>query len=485
MTHSPRKLLGLALAACWLASTFGSSATGAEGPPAGARAATVGPSKEEYRSRRKALMAQIQQAEAAQTSRRLGGVVVVLVGSGEPGEDARFRQENDFAYLTGAMQPHALAILRPETGEEVLYLPPREPSMDRWIGPRLGPGPEAAEATGFARVEPTSSCLADLFRAIGDPMTGGRSPSGVVYLLDPAPKPGASTPSARLARFVREGAPSARFKDLGPLVHEMRKGKSEAEANLIRRAVAVTADAHREVARLIRPGLPEYRLEGAIVGAFVAGGATRPGFPSIVGSGPNSTVLHYEKNDRTIAEGDLVVVDIGGEFQGYTADITRTYPASGTFSPRQREVYQLVLEAQDAAAAAFKPGVSTIAALNAVAREVFRRSPLRARDEDGKEWTMDHFFAHGLGHHMGLDVHDVGDSSNSLQSGEVFTIEPGLYIAAEALGVRIEDDYRVTPEGLEKLSGAIPSKVEEVEAAIAGARDAGRPVGVAPSPSAR
>ncbi len=485
MTRRPRKLLGQALAACWLASTLAHTAIGAEGPPAGARAATAGPSKEEYRSRRKALMDQIKLADPAQPSRRPGGVVVVLVGSGEPGEDARFRQENDFGYLTGAMQPNASIILSPETGEEVLYLPPREHSMDRWIGPRLGPGTEAAEATGFARVEPTSAFLADLFRAIGDPMTGGRAPSGVVYLLDPTPKPGASTPSTRLARFVREGAPSARFKDLGPLVHEMRKGKSEAEAVLIRRAVAVTADAHREVARLIRPGLPEYRLEGAIVGAFIAGGATRAGFPSIVGSGPNSTVLHYEKNDRTITEGDLVVVDIGGEFQGYTADITRTYPASGTFSPRQREVYQLVLEAQDAAAAAFKPAVSTIAALNAVAREVFRRSPLRARDQDGKEWTMDHFFAHGLGHHMGLDVHDVGDSSAPLRPGEVFTIEPGLYIAAEALGVRIEDDYRVTPEGLEKLSGAIPSKVEEVERAIAAARNEGVPTGATAAPPGR
>jgi Xaa-Pro aminopeptidase len=468
MLRSRSKLLLVpAFAAWWLAAAAQAQQPG----PGPARSSMVeGPTKAEYRARRASLMEAIKKAEAGGRP-GAGGVVVVLVGGGEPGEDARFRQENDFRYLTGIEQPHASAILRPDSGEETLYLPPRNPAQDRWIGPRLGPGPEAADRTGFGRVESTGAFLADLFRAIGDPRTGDRSPSAaVVYLLDPAPRPTSTTPAARFSRFAREGAPSARFKDVATIVHEMRKGKSEAEANLIRRAVAVTADAHREVTRLIRPGLPEYRLEGAILGAFTAGGASRAGFPSIVGSGPNSTVLHYEKNDRTIEDGDLCVVDIGGEYKGYTADITRTYPANGRFTPRQREVYQLVLDAQSAAVAAFKPGQSTIGELNRTVREFFKASPVRARDDQGAEQTMDHFFAHGLGHHMGLDVHDVGDQSKPLQVGEVFTIEPGLYIPRDSLGVRIEDDYRVTPEGLEKLSKAIPVEVEEVERAIARGR---------------
>ena len=469
MLRSRSKLLLVLAFAAWLPALAAQAQQAGPGP---ARPATIeGPTKVEYQARRAALMEAIKKAEAG-GRHGAGGMVVVLVGGGEPGEDARFRQENDFRYLTGVEQPHASAILRPDTGEETLYLPPRNPAQDRWIGPRLGPGPEAADRTGFARVESTAAFLADLFRAIGDPRTGDRSSASaaVVYLLDPAPRPPSITPAARLSRFAREGAPSAWFKDVATIVHEMRKGKSEAEATLIRRAVAVTADAHREVARLIRPGVPEYRLEGAILGAFVAGGASRAGFPSIVGSGPNSTVLHYEKNDRTIEDGDLCVVDIGGEYKGYTADITRTYPANGHFTPRQREVYQLVLDAQTAAVAAFKPGQSTIGELNRTAREFFKASPVRARDDQGTEQTMDHFFAHGLGHHMGLDVHDVGDQSKPLQPGEVFTIEPGLYIPGESLGVRIEDDYRVTPEGLEKLSQAIPSEVEEVERAIARGR---------------
>ncbi len=467
------------------------SAWGEDGPPGSPAAAVVGPTKAEHRERRKALMEQIRAGEAAASVLRAAmlraeggagpapsgaaGVVVALVGRGEPGEDAKFRQENDFWYLTGVDTPHAALILWPESGDEALYLPPRNPKQERWVGPRPGPGAEAASSLGFARVESSASFLGDLFRAIGDPGVGRPSPAATVYLIEAQPAPGSTTGAARFARFVREGAATARFKDLAGSVHEMRKVKSEAEASLIRRAVAVTADAQEAVARLIRPGLPEYGLEGAILGAFTAGGAQRAGFPSIVGSGPNSTVLHYGRNDRTLAPGDLVVVDIGGEVQGYTADITRTYPADGRFTPRQREVYALVLAAQREAERAFRPGQSTLASLTATARDFLKSSPLRAKADDGSERTMNHFFTHGLGHHMGLDVHDVGDGGKALEVGAVFTIEPGLYLPSEGFGVRIEDDYRVTRDGLEKLSALIPSDPDEVEGRIARLRSLSDP----------
>ncbi len=487
MDTTPLPIFGPALGALLLISAMPAT-RGEDGRPASApsaAAAPLGPSRDEYRARRRALMDRVERAEAGSGALRAAmlragsgpepspgaaGVVIVLVGEGEQAEDAKFHQDNDFAYLSGVDVPHSALILRPESGEEALYLPPRDRSMDRWVGPRIGPGKDAAESTGFARVESTASFLADLFRAVGDPRTGGHSPAATVYLVEPSPKPDSTTPAARLARLVREGAPGGRYKDVAPLVHEMRKTKSDAEADLIRRAVAVTGDAQREVIRAIRPGVPEYRLEGAILGAFVAGGASRAGFPSIVGSGPNSTVLHYGRNSRTIEDGDLVVVDIGAEVRDYTADITRTYPANGRFTPRQRDVYKLVLDGQRAAEADFKPGVSTISSLTRAVRDVFRASPLRAKDEDGVEQSMDHFFTHGLGHHMGLDVHDVGDSTRPLNPGEVFTIEPGLYLAGEALGVRIEDDYRVTKDGLEKLSKDIPSDPDEVERLIGAAR---------------
>jgi Xaa-Pro aminopeptidase len=450
-----------------------------------ATSSPTGIAPEEYRARRQALMTQLREAEAGANALRSAvgraegngttepgavGVVAVLVGAGEPGEDVKFRQENDFLYLTGVDTPHAALVLWPETGDEALYVPPRNPIRERFDGPMPGPGAESAAELGIARVESSSQFLADLFRAIGDPRTGGRARAATVYALEPDPRPDSSSKSARLARFLREGAPSARFKDLAPRLHEMRKQKSDAEMALLRRAIAVTADAHGEVTRLIRPGIPEYRLEGAILGAFTAGGASRAGFGSIVGSGPNSTVLHYHRNDRTIEEGDLVVVDIGGEFKNYTADITRTYPASGRFTPRQREIYQLVLDAQTGAAAQCKPGESKISDLNRWVIDFFRKSPLRARDLDGAEHTMEHFFVHGLGHQLGLDVHDVGDNSRPLAVGEVFTIEPGIYIPLEKIGVRIEDDYRVIPGGLEKLSKAIPCEPDEIERKLAETR---------------
>jgi Xaa-Pro aminopeptidase len=188
-----------------------------------------------------------------------------------------------------------------------------------------------------------------------------------------------------------------------------------------------------------------------------------------VGSGPNSTIPHYFANNRQLEDGELVVVDIGAEYQYYTADITRTYPVSGKFTPRQREIYQLVLDAQTEAAKQVKTGTTLLMPLTGFVREYFRKSPLRAKGEDGKEYTMDHFFIHGLGHYLGMDVHDVGNYAKPLQVGEVFTIEPGIYIKSENLGIRIEDDYLLTG-GLEKLSKDIPSDPDEIERRIAEAK---------------
>jgi Xaa-Pro aminopeptidase len=211
-------------------------------------------------------------------------------------------------------------------------------------------------------------------------------------------------------------------------------------------------------------------LEGEALAAFLGGGAARAGFSTIVGSGPNGTIPHYFENSRRIEPGELVVVDLGAEYQYYTADITRTFPADGRFTPRQREIYQLVLDAQRAVEAEMKPGQTKLGDMTRFTKEFFRNSPLRARDETGEERTMDHFFLHGLGHYLGMEVHDVGDYGEPVQVGEVFTIEPGLYIKSEALGVRIEDDYVMTEAGPEKLSKAIPSEPEEVERLIASKR---------------
>lgn len=442
----------------------------------------------EYKARRKALMERIKGADAggmivrprggdgaAEGTRRAAGSVVVLVGETEEPEDDRYRQRNDFAYLTGVETPHAALILWPAEGKEVLYLPPRDKREEAWTGPKIGPGAEGVAATGFDKVEPTSAFLGDLFDAIGD--TGKRSFSSrpaSVFLLGPDPKPGAGGASAALARVIKEGAPQARQRDLAPFLAESRKVKSGPEIALLRKAIAITGDAQAAAIRTIAPGVPEYKVEGAILGAFISGGGNRAGFPSIVGSGLNSTVLHYNANRRTMGPGEMVVVDIGAEYAYYTADITRTYPVSGKFTPRQREVYTLVLDCQSACAAEFKVGKSTLQSQHAFAQAYMAKSPLRAKDEMGVEFPMDHFFIHGLGHYLGMDVHDVGRTTEPCGPGEVFTIEPGIYIPSEGFGVRIEDDYLVTKDGLEKLSKAIPVEPDAIERLMSEARS-GRP----------
>ncbi|HSR14237.1 MAG TPA: M24 family metallopeptidase, partial [Gemmatimonadales bacterium] len=211
------------------------------------------------------------------------------------------------------------------------------------------------------------------------------------------------------------------------------------------------------------PGAWEYELEAAAEGTFRRMGAERVGYPSIVGAGFNSTVLHYDESRARLADGDLVVMDMGAEFGYYSADVTRTIPASGRFTPRQRAIYDLVLGAQQAAMDSIRPGV-TMGQLNQIARRFMR-------DHSGGlcgERTCDAYFIHGLGHMIGMDVHDVGPGGAPLRPGMVLTIEPGIYLPAERLGVRIEDDILVTATGHELLSGGVPRRAEAVEALMTG-----------------
>ena len=255
-------------------------------------------------------------------------------------------------------------------------------------------------------------------------------------------------------------------RNIAAQINKLRQTKSDPEIAMIQKAIDATRAAHLALVRTLKPGVYEYELDADIMGSFLRHGAERASFPSIVGSGIYSTVLHYNNNRKKIESGDLVVVDIGAEYSYYAADITRTYPASGKFTPRQREIYDLVLAAQLRCEEVAKNGKVTLPALTQAAREVFKASPLRAKDANGEERTMDIFFIHSTSHWLGMDVHDVGNQGQVLSPGDVFTIEPGIYIPAEQLGVRIEDDYAITPAGLKKLSAAIPSKASEIEALL-------------------
>lgn len=414
--------------------------------------------KAEYRARRQRLSEQTKDG------------IVVVIGAREDdfGEVGRFRQKNNFMYLTGVETPGATLMLVPavvaanKAAQEILFIPPRNRFQERWTGVQIGPGAEGEAAFGVQEVASAEKfqdrlrdiLLASPFKADA---TGAQS-QFKLYTVIPAGSTASLTRESQFIDMIRRTAPHVQVVNVSPLLAEMRKIKSPAEIELVQKAIDITGEAQRETARAIKTGAYEYEVQAALEYAFTRNGAERPGFPSIVGSGINSTILHYNQNRKKIEADDLIVVDIGAEYSYYTADITRTYPATGKFTPRQREIYQLVLDAQRACEKAFKPGQSTMGQLQRVAMDVMKASPLR--DKQGN--TLERYFIHGLGHWLGMEPHDVGDYS-SMPPGSIFTIEPGIYIPEEKLGVRIEDDYMVTDKGLVKMSGKIPSEPGEVE----------------------
>jgi len=378
--------------------------------------------------------------------------------------------DKDFYYLTGCNEPGAVLLMIPgeDGSRETLFLARRDPKQERWTGARMAPGPETARRLGMQEVLSLDE--------LPDILAQRAPPKGKVYAnLPTGPnREGADMccpePWVRLRRWL----PQAEVLDSGPELAFLRMKKSEWEIEKIRRAVEITIAGHRQAIPAIGPGRFEYEVEAAIEYQFRSRGATRPAFPSIIGSGPNSAVLHYAENNRRMSSGDLVVIDVGAEFDGYSADLTRTYPVSGRFTPRQKEIYNIVLAAQAAALEKVRPGV-TFDSIHQVALETIDS---RGRDRQGRR--LGRYFIHGTGHHLGLEVHDpVSDRSRPLEPGMVITIEPGIYIPEENLGIRIEDDVLVTRDGYRVLSRGLPRKAEEIERLMresreeAGSRDAG------------
>ena len=344
---------------------------------------------------------------------------------GDYPQDSDYREDNNFFYLTGLEEPGGRLVLvaRDSAADrQILYLPARDTALQHWSSPRLGPGEEARALTGIADIRPAERADSEIARL-----------------------PGAEVPEARLAAAL---AASRQVKDGDELAR-------------LRRAIGITADAIRDVMAVARPGMWEYQLESVLEARFRREGAERVGFPSIVGSGPNSTTLHYDTNRRRTAPGDLVVLDVGAEYGYYSADVTRTFPISGRFSDRQRRLYELVLATQQAAIDSVRPGTD-VGTLNRIARAYMRT-------HSGSlcgQLTCDRYWPHGLSHWLGMDVHDVGRYTTPLAPGMVLTVEPGIYLPAESLGIRIEDDVLVTPSGHEVLSAGAPRDAAEVERAM-------------------
>jgi Xaa-Pro aminopeptidase len=367
-------------------------------------------------------------------------------------QDNDFRQDNTFYYLTELETQDAWLLLTargPDSLETVLFLPPRTPSRERWTGLRLGPDSVAVRLSGITTVLPLDSLDSRLLRIRVAGVRGGP-----VYVpLGPATRE-----ERRISDLAFSGG-GADVRNLLPIVDSMRVVKDADEIARLRRAVNISVAGHIAAMRVARPGMYEYELEAALEDGFRRNGADRLGYPSIVGSGPNSTTLHYDVNRRRTEDGDLVVIDAAAEWGQYTADVTRTFPVNGKFTPRQKAIYDLVLGAQQAAFDAMRPGI-TMRELDGVARAYMRAHSGTLCGE--RTCDDPEYFNHGLGHPIGMDVHDVG-FTRPLEPGMVITLEPGIYLQVDQLGVRIEDDVLVTAKGGEWLSDGAPRTTEAIE----------------------
>jgi Xaa-Pro aminopeptidase len=418
--------------------------------------------RSEYKARRQRLM-----------ERGKDGIIVLLGARLEDLTDIRlFKQKNNFMYLTGVETPNSFLILIPEgvypgkPAQEILFIPSRNPNQERWTGAQVAPGPDGEQAFGFQEVAPAETFYSRLFQMLASPPFKGQLPGQQfqpkVHVIAAPLAIATTTREREFMDVLLRTAPYVPIFSFQSEIYELRKVKSEAELATLRKAIDITAEGMRAATAAIKPGAYEYEVQAAIESTFLRRGADRLGFSSIIGSGSNSTVIHSNRNRKMIESGDLVLVDIGAEYNYYTGDLTRTFPASGKFTPRQREIYQLVLDAQRAAEKEFKPGKTTIYEIEEFVKSFFKKSPVR--DKQGN--PVDKYFIHGIGHGLGMDVHDLGDLSKPMMPGTVFTIEPGIYLPDESLGVRIEDDYLVTETGLLKLSAGLPSDAGEIERMI-------------------
>jgi Xaa-Pro aminopeptidase len=429
--------------------------------------------------------------------------VLVVFGSPEPAQDyLPYAQNAHFRYLAGVLEPEATLVVakRGERVDEMVFVLPRNPAREVWEGARLGPE-GAAERTGIAartvdRLLPTLDSL-----VAHHPVIHTTTP----LAADPSQWRVLSREQQILARVVAQ-RPGVRVQDVTPALRRLRATKSPAELDMIRRAVYVSVLAHREAMRSVQPGMNEFEIQALVEFFFRRNGAERPAYSSIVGSGPNSTTLHYRDADRFMRDGEVFLMDVGASYRGYAADVTRTMPVNGTFSPEQRAIYEVVLAAQKAAESAVHPGNGWQQA-NAAANREIAEGLARVGLIDAPDAMYDCgtgagqvascpqvrlFYMHGLGHGVGLDVHDpdVFLTYGTFQRGSAFTIEPGIYVRGDVfdflpdtprnramierrraavqrfrdIGVRIEDVYFLTDTGVERVSADVPREIEEVEA---------------------
>jgi Xaa-Pro aminopeptidase len=411
-----------------------------------------------FAARRQALMKKIEKS------------VAVLEGAPDPRSYIAFRQDNNFYYLTGVEAPNALLLIDASQRHTILFLPPRNKDQEKWDGPRLFPGPEAAGQTGIDEVLDLSRFTEELEKR--------KNKAQPVY-VPLSPHETAATSRDRAlqhdtarqsdswdGRLSREAAfekslqakfgPFVEIKDLSPILDDMRRVKDAQEIQRLREAGRIGALGIKEAIQSAKPGMFEYQFAALAEFQFLWQGASGAAFFPIVGSGPNSCIVHYEEDSRRTESGDIVVMDFGPDYHYYQSDITRTFPVSGRFSAEQARIYQIVLDAQKAGLEKVKPG-GTFLEVNEAARKKL------------EQHGLEEFLTHGVSHYVGMSVHDVG-KPEAFEPGVVITVEPGVYIPEKNLGIRIEDTVLVTKDGCEILTRDVPKEIPEIERLISEAR---------------
>lgn len=372
-----------------------------------------------------------------------------------------WRQDSNFFYLTGIDQPGAkLLLFPPKNGvhREMLFIPPVDPNKEKWEGKMLDKD-RATEISGVKKVLTTDQFEGQFFR-LQEPFEQLYTDFNQIFPNQPL------TEGHRFLADLRLRLPGLMQRKVSPLILGMRARKQPAELERLRRALDIQRQAFEQVARQLAPGKMEYQVEAELVYHYLSQGASRLGFDTIVAGGQNACTLHYITNDAALKDGDLVLIDTGAEYGMYSGDITRVFPVSGKFSERQAHCYQAVLDVNQKVISKVRAGMSWVEITELAGRiqgEVYQKAGLIEKSKDFLKVGY-----HRIGHSLGLDVHDLQNQEWPLPEGAVITVEPGLYLPEEGIGIRIEDNVLLTAEGCEVLSQDIPKEITQIEAWVQG-----------------
>lgn len=382
----------------------------------------------------------------------------------------RFRQNSDLYYLTGVDQEETILVICPDFPDkkyrEVLFVKETSELIATWEGHKLTKA-EAREVSGIETILWTSEFprLFNTMMVMGD-VENAYLNTNDHYRADVP----VESRESRFVKWCREKYPLHKYERLAPLMHKLRSVKSAPEIEAMQRACDITAAAFRRILKFVKPGVMEYEIEAEYIHEFIRNGSRGFAYEPIIASGANSCVLHYIENDKPCSDGDVLLLDVGAEYANYNADLTRTIPVNGKFSQRQRDVYNAVLRIKREAMNMLRPGlkyfdyhkeVQKITESELVGLKLIDKTDLKNQDKDKPLFMK--YFMHGTGHQLGLDVHDVGSMYHEMKEGQVWTVEPGIYIREEGIGIRIENNVVILKEGLLDLMKDTPVETDEIE----------------------